>query len=80
MTTSDQQRMSLPGEREDDLAWMRGEIKERKLSDVTDAQLARFLDLAEGDRKMAVEAVASIHAGKTYEPLRTLIERRKSGG
>jgi hypothetical protein len=76
---ADQQRLVLPGERETDLSWMRAEIKELKLSDISDRHLEKFLDLAEGDRKLAVETIASIHAGKTYEPMRDLVTRRRGG-
>lgn len=77
---SDQQRLVMPGERENDLAWMRSEIKERALGDVTDHHLEKFLDLAEGDKAMAVEAIATIYGGHTHEPLRELIERRRGAG
>lgn len=56
---------------------MRAEIAKRGLKDVTDHHLRLFWNYAEGDRKMAVEAIASIHRGKPYEPLRRLIERGK---
>lgn len=68
-------RLFIPEGNAEDLAWMREQIRELKLSEVTDHHLEKFLDLAEGNREMAVKAIASIHAGKPYEPMRALRDR-----
>lgn len=74
---SDSGQLSFPGDKQSDLEWMRAVVKERKLNDVTDHHLQLFWGHAGGDRQMAVEAITAIHAGKLYEPLRSLVDARR---
>jgi hypothetical protein len=67
-------QLKLPGEKDADMVWMRTLIREWKLDNVTDEHLSAFWEPALGDKRMAVEAIRSVAGGKTYWPLRELLE------
>ena len=53
------------------------EIGRRGASNVTRAHVSRFVQLAEGNFDMAIDAIVDIANGRTNVALRDLIEQRR---